>query len=72
MLQQGDIDEAEKWGDKARQTDSYNAGAFVNLGSCAFARGEFDKARDLFLCSLENDSSCVEALYNLGEFASVP
>ncbi|KAF4530273.1 hypothetical protein B566_EDAN007314 [Ephemera danica] len=63
---QGEVDDAEQWAEKAKATDSYNAGAFVNLGCCAYAKGEFEKARDLFLCALENDSSCVEALFNLG------
>ncbi|XP_059470660.1 intraflagellar transport protein 88 homolog isoform X2 [Neocloeon triangulifer] len=63
---QGDISGAEEWAEKARQTDSYNADAFVNLGSCAFAHGEFDKARSYFMCALENDPSCFCALFNLG------
>lgn len=31
------------------------------------AEGDLEKAKDLFLCALENDASCVEALYNLGK-----
>ncbi|XP_065350191.1 intraflagellar transport protein 88 homolog isoform X2 [Cloeon dipterum] len=63
---QGDVAGAEEWAEKARQADSYNADAFVNLGSCAFAHGEFDKARSFFMCALENDPSCFCALFNLG------
>jgi len=51
----------------ARQTDSYNATAFVNLGNCSLVRGDIEKAKELFACALDSDASCVEALYNLGE-----
>lgn len=67
LLQQGDLASAEEWAEKARQADAYNSDAFVNLGSCAFAHGEFDKARAYFSCALENDPSCFGALFNLGE-----
>lgn len=67
LLQQGDIDQAEKYGEMARQADSYNAAAFVNLGNCNLAQNEVEKAKELFACALDSDASCVEALYNLGE-----
>lgn len=47
--------------------------ALVNKGNVLFARNEFEKAREFFKEALSNDSSCVEALYNLGKlFFSVP
>lgn len=63
---QGDIGQAEKYGEMARQADSYNAAAFVNLGNCSLARNDVEKAKELFACALDSDASCVEALYNLG------
>ncbi|XP_069680565.1 intraflagellar transport protein 88 homolog [Periplaneta americana] len=63
---QGDITQAEKYGEMARQADSYNAAAFVNLGNCSLARNDVEKAKELFACALDSDTSCVEALYNLG------
>ncbi|XP_012276571.1 intraflagellar transport protein 88 homolog [Orussus abietinus] len=63
---QGDYEEAERCGEEARKVDSYNAAAYVNLAACAIVRGEFDRARELLLCALENDASHVQALYNLG------
>ncbi|XP_071442455.1 intraflagellar transport protein 88 homolog [Hetaerina americana] len=63
---QGDIEQAEKCADIARQADSYNASALVNLGNCAFAKGDVERAKKLYICSLESNASCVEALYNLG------
>jgi intraflagellar transport protein 88 len=66
-LQQGDIGQAEKYGEMARQADSYNAAAFVNLGNCSLAQNDVEKAKELFSCALDSDASCVEALYNLGE-----
>jgi intraflagellar transport protein 88 len=63
---QGDANQAEKYGEMARQVDSYNAAAFVNLGNCSLVRGDIEKAKELFACALDSDASCVEALYNLG------
>jgi intraflagellar transport protein 88 len=69
LFQQGDIGQAEKYGEMARQADSYNAAAFVNLGNCSLAQNDVEKAKELFSCALDSDASCVEALYNLGEEA---
>ena len=62
----GEIDEAEKLAEQANIADGYNAAAYVNLGNCSFSKEEYEKARDLYNLALENDSSCTEALYNLG------
>jgi len=67
VFQQGDLDQAEKYAELGREADSYNAAAFVNLGTCSLAKGDAEKAKELFMCALENDAACVEALYNLGE-----
>ncbi len=67
MIQQGDIASAEKYAEVARDSDPYNAAAFVCLGNCSLRRADYNKARDFFLCALDNDAACVEALYNLGK-----
>ena len=66
ILQQGDVGGAEKYAEVARDSDPYSAAAFVCLGNCALRRADHFKARDFFLCALDNDAACVEALYNLG------
>lgn len=40
--------------------------ALVNKGNVLYARGDYEKAREFFKEALQNDSSCVEGLYNLG------
>lgn len=70
LFQQGDVTGAEKYAEIARDSDPYNAAAFVCLGNCALRRADYNKARDFFLCALENDAACVEALYNLGRYKS--
>lgn len=57
---------AERYAEIARDSDPYNAAAFVCLGNCSLRRQDYGKARDFFLCALDNDAACVEALYNLG------
>lgn len=71
-FQQGDIGGAEKYAEVARDSDPYSAAAFVCLGNCGLRRGDHVKARDFFLCALDNDAACVEALYNLGKSLSAP
>ncbi|XP_008549372.1 intraflagellar transport protein 88 homolog [Microplitis demolitor] len=63
---QGNYELAERCGEAARNADSYNAAAYVNLSACAIKKGELDRARELLLCALDSDASHVQALYNLG------
>ncbi|XP_050461871.1 intraflagellar transport protein 88 homolog isoform X2 [Cataglyphis hispanica] len=63
---QADYDQAEKYGEAARNADAYNAAAYVNLSACAIQKNELNIARELLLCALETDASHVQALYNLG------
>ena len=42
--------------------------ALVNKGNVIFKKGDYEKAREFFREALQNDSSCIEALYNLGKF----
>ncbi|KAK6645118.1 hypothetical protein RUM43_001394 [Polyplax serrata] len=63
---EGDLEQAEKWGESSKEFDSYNASAYVNLGNVAFSRRNFEQAKEFYEIAYENDSTCVEALYNLG------
>lgn len=40
--------------------------ALVNKGNVLYTKGDFEKAREFYKEALQNDSSCVEAQYNLG------
>ena len=48
---QGDLEQAEKYAEHARTTDSYNAAAFVNLGNCCYQKGDIEKAKEMFQVS---------------------
>ncbi|XP_014598045.1 PREDICTED: intraflagellar transport protein 88 homolog isoform X3 [Polistes canadensis] len=63
---QGDYEQAEKYAETARNADSYNAAAYVNLAACAMKKNELDIAKEFLLCALDTDASHVQALYNLG------
>lgn len=60
------MEEAEKWGETAKELDSYNASVYVNLGNVAFNKRKFEQAKEYYEAAYETDSTCVEALYNLG------
>lgn len=40
--------------------------ALVNKGNILYRQQNYERARDCYAESLQDDSSCVEALYNLG------
>ncbi|KAL5010279.1 hypothetical protein ScPMuIL_012584 [Solemya velum] len=63
---ENELSQADKYADVAMQADRYNPSALVNKGNVLYARGDFEKARVFYKEALQNDSSCVEALYNLG------
>lgn len=64
-LLQNDFKAAEKYSLEAIQSNRYNSGALVNKGCVDFKKGDFVKAREFFKEALANDSTCLEALYNL-------
>ncbi|XP_018320966.1 intraflagellar transport protein 88 homolog isoform X2 [Agrilus planipennis] len=63
---QGDLKNAEKYGEIVKKLDGFNAGGFINLGACAMAKNQLDQAKNYFISALECDPSSFEALYNLG------
>ncbi|XP_064628608.1 intraflagellar transport protein 88 homolog isoform X2 [Lineus longissimus] len=65
-LLESDLAQADKYAELAMQADRYNPAALVNKGNVLFANKEYEKARQFYKEALQNDSSCIEALYNLG------
>ncbi|XP_048258387.1 intraflagellar transport protein 88 homolog isoform X3 [Haliotis rufescens] len=61
-----DLAQADKYAEVAMTADRYNPAALVNKGNVLFAKRDYEKAREFYKEALSNDSSCVEALYNLG------
>lgn len=57
---------AESQALQGRDCDMYSAMANVNMGNCSFSKGMYEKAKEFYNLALDNDSSCIEALYNLG------
>ena len=47
--------------------DSYNPAALINKGNTVFVKKDYEKAAEFYKEALRNDSSCTEALYNLGK-----
>ena len=52
-------------------TFSFRFAALVNKGNVLFNKGDYEKAREYYREALNNDSSCVEALYNLGIYICI-
>ncbi|XP_061176289.1 intraflagellar transport protein 88 homolog isoform X2 [Saccostrea echinata] len=63
---ENDLEQADKYAELAMSADRYNPAALVNKGNVLYARGDYEKAREFYKEALQNDSSCVEGLYNLG------
>ncbi|XP_061143595.1 intraflagellar transport protein 88 homolog [Syngnathus typhle] len=61
-----DYKQAEHYADLAMNADRYNPGAFVCKGNTEFVKQDYAKAAEFFKEALRNDSSCTEALRNLG------
>ena len=57
-LFENEIESAEKYAEIARESDSYNPAAFVNLGNCHFQRGDVEKAK---VCNHTKWSVCKES-----------
>uniref|UniRef100_A0A671UFS0 Intraflagellar transport protein 88 homolog n=1 Tax=Sparus aurata TaxID=8175 RepID=A0A671UFS0_SPAAU len=61
-----DFDQADRYADLAMNADRYNPAALNNKGNTVFAKQDYEKAAEFYKEALRNDSSCTEALYNLG------
>lgn len=59
--------QATNYADLAVNSDRYNPAALTNKGNTVFANGDYEKAAEFYKEALRNDSSCTEALYNLGK-----
>lgn len=64
--QEKDYDQADRYSDLAMNADRYNPAALINKGNTVFVRQDYEKAAEFYKEALRNDSSCTEALYNLG------
>ena len=67
LFQQKDLPQAELYATQAREANFYNEAALVNLGNVSYLRGDYEKARALYVEALEIDAAAFEALYNLGK-----
>uniref|UniRef100_A0A3Q3FHF0 Intraflagellar transport protein 88 homolog n=1 Tax=Labrus bergylta TaxID=56723 RepID=A0A3Q3FHF0_9LABR len=63
-----DYDQADRYADLAMNADRYNPAALINKGNTVFVKQDHEKAAEFFKEALRNDSSCTEALYNLGTY----
>ncbi|KAM3176104.1 hypothetical protein ACTXT7_007179 [Hymenolepis weldensis] len=63
---EGDFVQADRYADIAITADRYSPAALVNKGNILFKQAQLERARDCYLEALEDDPTCVEALYNLG------
>ncbi|TNN60904.1 Intraflagellar transport protein 88 [Liparis tanakae] len=61
-----DYDQADRYADLAVTADRYNPAAIINKANTMFVKQDYEKAGELYKEALRNDSSCTEALYNLG------
>uniref|UniRef100_A0A0R3T9T1 TPR_REGION domain-containing protein n=1 Tax=Rodentolepis nana TaxID=102285 RepID=A0A0R3T9T1_RODNA len=63
---EGDFVQADRYADIALAADRYSPAALVNKGNILFKQAQLERARDCYLEALQDDPTCVEALYNLG------
>lgn len=61
---QGDLEQAERYAEHARRTDSYNAAAFVNLGNCCYQKGDIEKAKEMFQVIIQSFRSMQISTFN--------
>ncbi|KAM9172126.1 intraflagellar transport protein 88 homolog isoform 2-T2 [Pangshura tecta] len=65
---ENELTQAANYADLAVNSDRYNPSALTNKGNTVFANGDYEKAAEFYKEALRNDSSCTEALYNIGSF----
>ncbi|XP_054443943.1 intraflagellar transport protein 88 homolog isoform X2 [Pteronotus mesoamericanus] len=64
--QENEFAQASIYADLAVSSDRYNPCALTNKGNTVFVNGDYEKAAEFYKEALRNDSSCTEALYNIG------
>uniref|UniRef100_T1KM52 No mechanoreceptor potential B n=1 Tax=Tetranychus urticae TaxID=32264 RepID=T1KM52_TETUR len=64
-LLQNELETADRYADIAIDTDRFNSSALVNKGNCCSKLGDYERASQFYKEALANESSCIEALYNL-------
>ena len=62
------MNQADKYAELAMAADRYNPSALVNKGNVLFAKSEYEKALHFYKEAVSIESSCVEALFNMGTF----
>lgn len=65
--QENELTQAGLYADLAINSDRYNPSALTNKGNNVFANGDYEKAAEFYKEALRNDSSCTEALFNIGK-----
>ncbi|BHF57952.1 Intraflagellar transport protein 88 [Sparganum proliferum] len=63
---EGDLAQADRYADQALAADRYSPSALVNKGNVLFKQKLYERARDCYREALQDDPTCVEALYNFG------
>jgi len=63
---QGNLEQARRYADAAVRADRFNAASLTNRANCVYVDGDTEGAVVLYKEALDNDSSCHEALFNLG------
>ena len=64
-LLQNELIAAEKYADEAITANHYNSGALVNKGNVCYKRSEYERALEYYQEAGLNESTCIEAVYNL-------
>lgn len=64
-LLQNDLETADRYANIAIDTDRFNSAGLVNKGNCCVKLNDHERASSFYKEALTNDSSCIEALYNL-------
>lgn len=63
---QDNVEQTQKYAEKAVRADRYNAKALVNKANLLFKKGYLEGAKELYLEAIGVEAACVEAIYNLG------
>ncbi|XP_062257542.1 intraflagellar transport protein 88 homolog [Platichthys flesus] len=59
-------DKAEEYANLALKADPHNPASLINKGNALFGKQDYERAVECYKEALWNNSTCTEALYNLG------